>query len=236
MIRKYLLPFTIVLLCITAPKGYSQEAVPEKEPTTDHRRGFFAGGQASTNGLGISVRYIMSPRISIIAGYENMQIERNINIYSYGVPFNAQIDYETGGIYLLGEFYYTPSLYVSAGVISNNFQPSAEGNALSSIRYGDITLPPSTIGTLQVDVEPGLKYSPYAGMGIRRFLDRKRSWSFNFETGLYYMGSPDMDLSATGLLQPTADPANGKEEYLEAQFSVYKYYPVIKAGIAVRLF
>jgi hypothetical protein len=232
----YLLPCLILFLCTSFLNSSGQDiSEPGHEPF-DTRKGFYAGGQASTNGLGFNFRYILNRRFSLSTGIETMRVVRNFEINGYGVPFNAKVDYKTGGLFLMGELFYTRSLYLSAGIISNNFQPQAEGSPLSSIRYGDIILQPSTIGTLSVQVEPEYRYSPYAGLGIRRFFDKKQIVSCNFETGLFYMGAPEMHLEATGLFLPTADPANGKEEYLETQFSAYKYYPVVKAGIAVRLF
>lgn len=231
-----LLPYLFIFLCTSFLNSSGQDIPkPEQEPDAINK-GFYAGGQASTNGLGFNFRYIMSRRLSLNAGMETMHVVRNFEVHGYGVPFNAQVDYKTGGLFLLGELFYTRSLYLSGGIISNNFQPQAEGRALTSFRYGDIILQPSTIGTINVEVEPKYKYSPYAGLGIRRYLDKNHVFSCNFETGLFYLGAPEMHLEATGLFKPTADPANGKEEYLEAQFSAYKYYPVVKAGIAVRLF
>ncbi len=233
---KHLLSLLLLFLFAFTLIGYGQETAPlEKKQITGYN-GLYAGGQASTNGLGFSFRYILSPRLSFSAGMESINLVRNFQIHGYGVPFNAEVNYKTGGLFLLGELFYTRSLYVAAGLISNNFQPRAEGTAMTSIRYGDVVLQPSAIGTLSIEAEPEYKRSPYAGLGIRRFLDKNRIVSCNFETGFYYLGAPNMHLEATGLLQPTADPANGKEEYLEAQFSHYKYFPVVKAGLAVRLF
>ena len=50
------------------------------------------------------------------------------------------------------------------------------------------------------------------------------------------MGAPQVDIEATGLIAPTADPALGQEEMLEYQIEQYKFYPVLKMGIAIKLF
>ncbi len=234
--NKPILPILFLLLHFAALSSYSQDIPPDEPNQKSLPAGFYAGGQASTNGMGLNLRYIIGKRFSVTAGVETIHLMRDFQVHGYGVPFDAKIDYKSGGVFLMGELFYTRSLYISAGIISNSFQPRAEGKPTSSIRYGDIVLQPSTIGTLSLEVEPQHKQSPYAGLGIRQFIGKNQVVSCNFETGLFYLGAPNMYLKATGLLQPTADPANGKEEYLEAQFSAYKYYPVVKAGIAVRLF
>lgn len=233
---KLILPILFLLLHLPGFSSYGQEISPVEEKKPKGYSGFYAGGQASTNGLGFSLRYVLNRRLSVGAGMESLNLMRNFQVESNGIPFDVGVNYKTGGLFLLGELYYTRSLYLSAGLISNSFQPKAEGKASAGIRYGDVIIQPSTIGTLRVRVKPEYRYSPYAGLGVRRFLDKNQIVSCNFETGLYYLGAPDMSLEANGLLRPTADPANGREEYLETQFSAYKYYPVVKAGIAVRLF
>jgi hypothetical protein len=50
------------------------------------------------------------------------------------------------------------------------------------------------------------------------------------------MGAPQIDIAATGLIAPTADPAHGQEEKLENQISQYKFYPVFKLNLSVQLF
>jgi len=53
---------------------------------------------------------------------------------------------------------------------------------------------------------------------------------------MYYLGAPNVEIEASGLLAPTADPVHGQKELLERQLSQYKFYPVIKINFAVKLF
>jgi hypothetical protein len=81
-----------------------------------------------------------------------------------------------------------------------------------------------------------LKISPHISAGYQAFMGKRDGVIFQFEIGMYYMGAPDLIIEADGLLAPTADPAFGQEEYLEYQFDAYKIYPVIKLGLAFKLF
>jgi hypothetical protein len=234
--KKYLMLCSFLLPVILVNVGIAQEPPKDEQKIPSVNNRFYAGGQASTNGLGLNLRYVISKRLSINAGLESVNLITDFEVQGYGVPFVTELHYKSGGLFLLGELFYTRSLYLTAGLMSNTFQPRAEGKALTSIRYGDIVLPPSVIGTLSVEVEPEFRYSPYAGLGIRRYFDKNQIVSCSLETGFFYLGNPDVHLEATGLLKPTADPEYGKEEYLEAQFSAYKYYPVVKVGVAARIF
>ncbi len=199
-------------------------------------KGLFIGGQASTNGLGFNLRYVFGKRLTLKSGVESLNLNYSFQFDEQDISYKADFNYKTGGIFLMADYFYTNSLYVTGGAIFNDFQPKLEGVANSDMQYGDITIPASKVGGFNMQIEPDLKISPYAGIGFRKFMGKKKMVTYNFETGLYYIGPPHINIDATGLLAPTANPAHGKKQYLENQFSVYKYYPVVKFAIAIRLF
>ncbi len=199
-------------------------------------KGFYAGGQAATSGLGINIRYIFNERITLKTGIETLNYSRNFSFEESNISYLADLSYKTGGIFLIGEYYYTKHLYFSAGAATNSLNPRVEGKALNGIEYGDIIIPASKVGEFKFNLEPSVNISPYAGIGFRKFFGRSKRVTYNFETGLYYLGSPEVNIEATGLLAPTADPAHGKKELLEDQLEQYKWYPVVKMNLAVKLF
>lgn len=218
-----------------------QESIAEEIPDSISHNGadysgLYIGGQATTNGLGFNLRYIINKRLTLKAGVESMHLSRSFLFDENDVSYDTEINYKTGGVFFLADLFYTRSLYVAGGVMMNDFQPNLKGDAASELEYGDITIPPSKVGGFVFSFEPELKYSPYLGLGIRSFSGKHKLITWNFETGLYYMGSPTIDIQATGLLAPTADPAHGQQAYLEKQFSAYKYYPVAKLAVSLRIF
>jgi hypothetical protein len=142
----------------------------------------------------------------------------------------------TGGISLLGNFNFTRNFYLSAGVLFNSFNPKITGDAASGLEYGDIIIPPSMVGDFEFTIEPQLQVSPYGSVGFRSFFGKNKRVVLNTELGMYYMGPPKINISASGLLAPTADPAHGQKEILENQIEQYKFYPVLKLILAVKLF
>jgi len=92
------------------------------------------------------------------------------------------------------------------------------------------------VGDFNFEFQSSVKTAPYIAAGFRKFLGKQKRITYNFETGLYYMGPPELEISASGLLNPSADPVHDHKHYLEDHFSVYRYYPVVKFAIAVRLF
>jgi hypothetical protein len=231
------LKFTLLTIFITVvilpAKAVEKPANDETEIATS---GFFAGGQASTNGLGFNVKYILNKRFTLKTGYETLGFSRSFEFDENDIEYAADLNYNTGGLFLLADFYYTPGLYISGGVIFNKFQPELDGRAIGDLNYGDIVIPASEVGDFNFYFEPEIKTSPYLAIGFRKFSGKAKRVSYHFETGLYFMGNPDVEIETTGLLEPTSSEAHGQERYLEEQFSAYKYYPVVKFDIAVRLF
>jgi len=198
--------------------------------------GFYAGALASTNGLGLDVQYQINKRFTLKAGYETLNFNHSFNLTEDNIDYAANLNYKTGGISLLLNWFYRPALYLSGGVVINKFQPGLAGEAVSDMEYGDISIPAEDVGDFNFQFQSSVKTAPYIAAGFRKFLGKQKRITYNFETGLYYMGPPELEISASGLLNPSADPVHDHKHYLEDHFSVYRYYPVVKFAIAVRLF
>ncbi len=201
-----------------------------------NNKGFYVGGEVSTNGWGGNIRYIFNKTITLKTGIERLNLKHGLNFNESGVDFEADLLYKTGGIYLMADFNYTKNLYIAAGAAMNSLNPEIKGYAVSDLQYGDISIPASEVGEFIFTLTPSMDVSPYAAVGFRSFMGAKERVSFNFETGLYYLGAPNVEIKATGLLAPTADPAHGQKQLIERQLSQYKFYPVIKFNLAVKLF
>lgn len=214
----------------------AQNDMDVEAPATKGNTGFFLGAQASTNGWGFNARYSVNKWLAFKAGYETLGLNYNFNFNEYDIEYNADMNYKTGGISLLAELSYTRNLYISTGVVLNSFNPTLEGFALSDYNFGDIVIPAEKIGKFRMEIEPGLKASPYIAAGFQSFLGKAKRLVFNFETGIYYMGAPQFSITSDGLLAPTSNPDQGQAEYLEDQFSAYTIYPVIKVNLAYQIF
>jgi hypothetical protein len=225
----------VVLTIFSVLITNAQENVPNIGKTEEFK-GFYLGGTASTNGWGGEVKYIFTKRLTAKTGYETLNLSQDFGFSENDIDYDATLDYKTGGIFVLGDFNFTRNLYISTGVLFNSFSPKVNGYAVSDLQYGDITIPASMIGDFELTVTPELTVSPYGGLGIRSFFGKNKTVVLNTEVGFYYLGPPQLDIKATGLLSPTADPVHGQKEKLEYQFEQYKFYPVFKLNLAIKLF
>ena len=213
----------------------AQEEIPTSSGVEEFK-GFYLGGTIATNGWGAEIKYIFNKRFTVRSGFESLKYNYDYNYDQNEIDFKATVDYKTGGVSLLGDFNFTRNLYLSAGVLFNSFNPKITGYAASGLEYGDIIIPPSMVGDFEFTIVPQLRVSPYGSVGFRSFFGKNKRVVLNAEVGMYYMGSPEISIEASGLLAPTADPAHGQKETLENQIEQYKFYPVLKLILAVKLF
>lgn len=200
------------------------------------KSGLAIGGLASTNGLGVNIVYALNKRFAVRGGFEQLSFSRDFNFMEDEIDYDATLNFKTGSFSLLADYYFFRHIYITGGLGFNRFNPVIEGHAVSDLKYGDISIPPEQIGNFSITVEPGLKISPYMGLGFGRNIGLKRKVAFNFEVGSYYMGSPDVSIYSTGLLSPTSDPVHGQKDVFEKQLASLRFYPVLKMGISVKLF
>ncbi len=215
---------------------FAQDELNSSNYKAPGQQGLYLGAQGSTNGYGGNLRYAFNKKFAVRAAYETLSLSHKFNFDENDINYDAEMDFETGGILALFDYSYTKNLYISAGAVFSSFNPVVKGYAASDYEYGDIIIHKEDIGDFTITAQPGLEISPYGSAGFRAFIGKREGIVFNFETGLYYLGPPDIEIEATGLLAPTADPAFGQAEYLEYQFDAYKIYPVVKIGVAVKLF
>jgi hypothetical protein len=223
-----------LILCATISAQSQENSTSNKKAST--YRGLYLGASASTNGWGVNARYAFNDKFSLRTGYESLSFSYDFDFSESDISYDAEFDFKTGGILLLADYTFTKNLYISGGVIFNSYNPEITGIAVSDLEYGDIIIPAEDIGTFKIEAKSELKVSPYVGAGYQAFMGKRNGVVFRFETGLYYMGPPDLTIEADGLLAPSADPDLGHDEYLEYQFDAYKIYPVIKLNLAIKIF
>ncbi|MDA3927759.1 MAG: hypothetical protein PF541_02295 [Prolixibacteraceae bacterium] len=191
--------------------------------------------KGSTMGVGGDVVVQFHDRMTARIGYDMMGYgPLNFTFEESDIKYDASADFKTGSLTALYDFYLSKILFVSVGAGLNNFQVNVAGRAGSDLPWGDIEIPADKVGNFDITVEPGIKVSPYLGIGLGRTLSKDKSLGFAFEVGSYYMGSPNLTIESTGLIAPTSNPNFGQEELLENQLSQYYLYPVLKFSLSYK--
>lgn len=191
--------------------------------------------KASTEGLGGDAVYNFNKKMSIRLGYESLALNHDFSFTEESITYDAIMNYKTGSLSLLFDYYLSKSIFVTAGAGYNLFDAALNGKSSSGYQYGDILISNDKIGIFDITVKPSMKVSPYLGIGFGRTLGLAKKLGFAFELGGFYQGSPDINIVSTGLLLPSSDPDQQHSVRLEKQVSQYTIYPVLKFSLSYKI-
>ena len=225
-----------ILLCSFGVAA--QEAGPEssrRASKKDNGKAFGLILKGSTNGVGADLVYQVSKKMDIRLGYDTFKYTLTQEYSSSDIDLDINADIEAGTISLLFDYYLGKKIFLTGGIMANNFSTFAKGESRDDYLWGDIVISREDFGSIDILVEPRTKIAPYVGLGFGRLLSQSRRLSMAFEMGLLYFGEPNLTLNATGALSPTSDPNNNQEFILENEIKQFVFYPVIKFNLGFKL-
>lgn len=207
---------------------------PLNAQTEEFRSSMGINLKLSNNGYGGDVYYRPFKSFAFRAGYETVNFPFSNEIEEDNLTLKSDIRYKTGAASLAAIYQPFGGLYLIAGASMLNFQPSVYGVSKGSYEIGDISVPAEKVGDIEITIRPQNKIAPYAGIGIGNAFPRDWPVSFSLELGTFYMGSPKLDIKATGMLAPNTDPEHIAT--LQDEIKDFKFYPVLKFNLGIRLF
>lgn len=191
--------------------------------------------KGSTVGLGGDIVVGFHPKMDVRLGFETMGYSLDFSFEESDVTYDAIGKTRFGTISALYDYYLAKNIFVTAGFGYNMFHLNIDGQAVSDLPWGDISIPKEKIGDFEFDITPSMKISPYLGIGFGQPLNPNKTVAFAFELGTFYQGAPNISIYSTGLLSPTMNPEQGQKQLLEYQISQYYLYPVVKMSLSFKL-
>ncbi len=210
--------FWVVLLCLGLLPGLAKA---EPRP--------FVGPVISTLGLGLEAGVRLNERFGLRLGgnYFQLSFDRTIDEIDYDA------DAELGSIGALADVYpFGGGFRVTGGLRLNFNQAELTGRGNGTVEIDDVVFDADDVGTLDGDVDYDT-VAPYLGIGYGGAM-LGGALLVTFDLGVMYQGSPDVALTADGVLAD--DPAllaalENEEQKVEDDLDDYQFYPV--AGIAL---
>lgn len=208
----------------------AQEDIDENTETIKGRKNAISFS-AGLPGYGIEYSRKLSNKLSARLRYNFFNLEDydagTIEISGNNVI--ATVGVESNTIDVLLEF--TPfknssfKLVGGLGVINNmNINLLVEYD--ESVTFGDVVITKEDYGNLNLGFAwDGV--APYLGVGFGRAVP-KGKLGFGIEMGSYFTSSPDISLTATKLLAPTAN----QEAQVAQTFETWKFIPLVQFRLA----
>lgn len=198
--------------------------------------------RVGTLGPGIDLSYSVTPKLNVRGGAAYFSSSFNDTIEEEDISLDLTGDATIGAVSFLADFHpFKNSFRLTGGLNVNLFEGSANGRSLSPYCFGDEDaqgncldkeFAADKVGTFGAKVSYPSAFQPYAGVGFGNLARGSSRVTFMMDLGVIYAGQPELELSATGLLTPTAAE---NEARLNEGLESFVLYPVFSIGIGFRL-
>ncbi len=117
---------------------------------------------------------------------------------------------------------------VTGGVVFNLNVIDTKLTPTQTYTIGGDSYTPEEMGDLNANITfPPV--APYLGIGFGNAVSREPGFSYTLDFGTFYQGAAKVDLTAEGLLSPSA--SSDQEQTLENNLSSFKWYPVVTFSV-----
>jgi hypothetical protein len=230
-------------------------------PATAQADAFALGVRGGTLGVGLEGIFGINPYFNARVGYnsynydtnktlDDISYDMNLKLRNLGLlidwhPFRGVFRLTGGVLNNRNSFVFTRGLTLGQ-VIDNPPLPELPPLPVpipiplppvsQLLPIGDLLFDAVDVGTLSGRVSTK-KNAPFLGFGWGNAMSGDSRFGISFDIGVVFQGSPEVDLSATGVLagNPIFENELAKEEqYIRDDLKEYKYYPAISIGLSYR--
>lgn len=184
----------------------------------------------------------LGPSVGLTTGLaKKLNLRLDVPFFSYGKEGVLDVDNEplsydaNAKIMLPGAvldvFPFGNGFRLSGGAYMNRNKYSITARPTEARTVGATTFTPEEVGSVSADITYKSKLAGYVGFGYGNAVAPKNRIGFLFDIGALYTGSPAVAMTATGLLEPTAEQSTQIEENL----TEYKWHPQIALGFSIKL-
>jgi hypothetical protein len=184
--------------------------------------GWAVSASAGTLGFGAGLHKALHKSWCLSVGYFKFGYDftSEISIQSEKVGVSSAI--QSSKIPILLSFHpFNGNFNLKAGIAYSTFTTAFTISALSTYNYGNLSFGPDQLGQIKFDMTTD-RWQPYLGFGMGRHYSKSR-FSFVFDLGVFYQGTPVVNLKATQAISPTANDNN--KAILNKAFRDFAWYP-----------
>ena len=192
--------------------------------------------KTSTSGVGADLGYRINPKWLVKAGFDKFDYAFETSLDEGGKRYFVDAKAGVGSISITTDFKLYKKLYLTGGILSNNFTSSIFCNFSDDVKIGDVLIKKENLGSATWKIKPKQKITPYLGIGVGDNLGGSKRVNFSFEVGAFYQGITSFEIESSGIFSPNSDPDFNQAGELSAIVSDYKIYPVMKLNLGIKLF
>ena len=191
------------------------------------------GFKAGTLGIGGELATNLLPNVNLRGSIQWFDLDVDVELDDIDYDLNIEM---LNPMLLVDWYPFSGRFHLSGGVLFNGTDISLEATSAEDIEIGDESYGPDEIGVLQGESDFD-DIAPYVGIGFGNPLTRGGHWRFSIDAGVVFIGSPDVDLTATGPLAANPDflaDLAAEEAEIEDDLDSIRICPVLSATLSYR--
>ncbi|MEN6575789.1 MAG: hypothetical protein ABFD90_05545 [Phycisphaerales bacterium] len=191
------------------------------------------GFKAGTLGIGGELTTNLLSNVNLRGSIQWFDLDVDVELDDIDYDLNIEM---LNPMLLVDWYPFSGGFRLSGGVLFNGTDISLEATSAESIEIGDDVYEPDEIGVLRGESDFD-DIAPYIGIGFGNPLTRSGHWGFSIDAGVVFIGSPDVDLTATGTLASNPDflaDLADEEAEIEDDLDSIKICPVLSATLYYR--
>ena len=227
-IKQLGLLLAVLCLYVTA---YTQTATATEEVAEEvnkTERPMAISLKIGTSGPGLELSKQVNNALDVRLGSTYFKYQTTLTPPNLSMDVSMNLQSQTA--YLLFDFYNGNSrlLRFTGGLAYNLSSITGDGQAEGTYTMNTLTVTGEDIGSISYEITPNT-INPYIGVGLGSIVPKKKI-GVSFDAGLLYIGRPDVNLEATGFIEPTAQ----QEDLIRSNISNANIFPVFSTQITYR--
>jgi len=191
--------------------------------------------KGSTTGVGVDLAYRINPKWLVKVGTDSYSYKFITNISSADFDMNLDAHILVGSGSFVIDYQLFKRLYLTGGVILNNFNTTVDGTLQNDIKFGDVLLSKNKLGTISWVVEKHKTVAPYLGIGFGNNINSHKRINLSMELGGIFQDAPQLKILSNGVFQSNSDVDINQAGSLSKSFEQFKIYPIIKLNLGIKL-
>lgn len=182
--------------------------------------------------FGIDYSYKLNEKVSLTARYNFLNYSQDDikeKIDGKSLVFDGSLDIQNFDV--VASYYPFGTSFKVVGGFGYFIKSDIEIEATfeESVFIGDVEFTSNDVGVITIKNNWN-KIAPYLGVGFGRAVPNKR-FGFGVELGTYFAGSPDVEVSATGIVEQTSS----QQPLVQEAFDDYKFLPYVSFRLSYSL-
>ena len=195
------------------------------------------GAKVSTLGVGVDFTTPLTEKLNLRAGIQ--WLEYGIDTESDGVEYDADLELFSG--LMVADWHPFGGVFkITGGLLINDNKVVGTGEAtpgtVSTFTINNTVYTAADVGKLEAEISYNT-VAPYLGIGWGNPVSKNSNWTFFCDIGVVFMGSPNVDIKASGAIASNEIFMTNLEQEckeLEDDLASYEYYPVVTLGLSYK--